>query len=694
MGTSVTAKTAGYERGMKRASKATDKFGRAITRSHTTMGLMVDRLKLIAGTAVAFGGAMIIGRAIMGVEQLNQAMQNSLAIMDNVSKAMRQKMTTAAIEMAKVTVFSATEMAQAYFYLASAGLDAKQAMAALPAVARFAQAGMFDLSRGTDLLTDAQVAYGLASEDAAENLENLTRLGDVLVKANTLAQARVEQFAEALATKAAAKLALFNVPLEEGVAVLAAFALAGVKGAQAGTALSIVVRDMTTKYSKQKQLFKDFNIQMYDQETGALRLIGAIKDIARALSTLDPELRKETLLMMGFTDKSMAFLQVQLQVADQLDAMNEALIEAGETMEQVSRDQMTPFMKGWEKFTATMADVFRALQPAIDEFGRTMEDAADDAARVLKDTREFLDLQDKPVLTPEDAILAQQKRLEEYTRFLEMKLRTTTDPYDAVAVAQLQISEERVVKQQAKVDALTESYERNKAAQEAAAAAQKEVERGIEDELAAKKRAENAERVAAAYKEIRHSADKWFDRTRTQREQYDAMVEQIIRLEALGGFMGMGGDMFQRALDFAAATFDLAGVKRAEDEWASLERAAERYYRSTTTEAEKLAKTMEEIQTLAGAGLLDDDRVKRSMADATADFEKAMEAMRRAAAKEVARDMPTRGLISGTQVGGMAGARVLSAASTAQAKELTELRLIKEAVQELVREQRGGGMQN
>ena len=144
---------------------------------------------------VAAGGVALAG-AIAGLtrsfEQLNQSMNQSLAIMGDVSAAMRGQMTQAAIDVARTTKFSASEAAEAYFFLASAGLSAEQSLAALPQVAKFAQAGMFDLSIATDLATDAQSALGLTVDDSAQNLANLTRVTDVLVKANTLANASVQ----------------------------------------------------------------------------------------------------------------------------------------------------------------------------------------------------------------------------------------------------------------------------------------------------------------------------------------------------------------------------------------------------------------------------------------------------------------------------------------------------------------------
>jgi TP901 family phage tail tape measure protein len=123
--------------------------------------------------------------------------------MGDLTKTMEKDMSDAAREVAKVTTFSAEQAAESFFFLASAGLDAEASIAALPRVAQFAQAGMFDMSRATDLLTDAQSALGLTiRDDAVKNMENMIKVSDVLVRANTLSNATVEQFSTSLTTKA------------------------------------------------------------------------------------------------------------------------------------------------------------------------------------------------------------------------------------------------------------------------------------------------------------------------------------------------------------------------------------------------------------------------------------------------------------------------------------------------------------
>ncbi|MFW6202558.1 MAG: phage tail tape measure protein, partial [Gemmatimonadota bacterium] len=139
------------------------------------VGARMQRIGRTLTTRVTLPLAGMGAAAVKSFADFDDAMTQSLAIMGDVSDAMRQDMAEAARAVARTTTTSATDAAESYFFLASAGLDASQSVAALPQVARFAQAGMFDMSRATDLATDAQSALGLASEDAQDRRLPLDR---------------------------------------------------------------------------------------------------------------------------------------------------------------------------------------------------------------------------------------------------------------------------------------------------------------------------------------------------------------------------------------------------------------------------------------------------------------------------------------------------------------------------------------
>jgi len=324
----------------------------------------------ILGPAVLIAGVVKLARTH---EMFQRSMNQSLAIMGDVSKAMRGDMKNAALEVARVTKFSASEVADSYFYLASAGLSAKESLAALPTVATFAQAGMFNMAQATDLLTDAQSALGKTSNVASENLREMAKLGDILVKANTLANASVEQFSQALTNKAAAAMKVFGIETEQGMAVLAAFADQGIKGSDAGTAFQIVLRDLTTKAITNAKAFAAHKIAVYDA-SGELRNIADImEDVENATEGMSDKLLKATLMEIGFTDKSVAFMAALIGSSQKIREMETALRSASGTMSEVAGKQLTEFQKGLANIKVQALRSATALGWLTDAVGRLMQ---------------------------------------------------------------------------------------------------------------------------------------------------------------------------------------------------------------------------------------------------------------------------------------------------------------------------------
>jgi TP901 family phage tail tape measure protein len=325
----------------------------------------------ILGTFAAIGikaaaitaqvGAAVGVAAVRQFANFDAALTKSTAIMGDLSEAMRKDMSDAAREVAKTTTFSAEQAAEAYFFLASAGLDAEQSIAALPQVAAFAQAGMFDLAQATDLLTDAQSALGLTSENAGENLANMTRLSDVLVKANVLANASVEQFSQALTNKAGAALRTMGKDVEEGVAVLALFADQGVKGVTAGEKLSVMLRDVTRAAAKNTDGFAALGLEVLDSEGNLKNMADVVDEFTRVLGPMSDAQTAATLDQLGLTRAVGDSIRLTLGGADAIREYEAALRDAGGTTADVAAKQLDTFNAQLGLLKSAVGDVLLGL---------------------------------------------------------------------------------------------------------------------------------------------------------------------------------------------------------------------------------------------------------------------------------------------------------------------------------------------
>ena len=355
----------------------------------TTTGMGAAFKKLRTPIGIATGAIVGLGVAVtkLGAD-FEAALSESLAIMGDVSETLRGDMSDAARDVAKATTFSAREAGESYFFLASAGLDAAQSVAALPQVAQFAQAGMFDMARATDLLTDAQSALGLASNDAQQNLANMARISDVLVKANTLANASVSQFSEALTNRAGASLRILNKDVEEGVAVLAAFADQGIKGSMAGEQLSIVIRDLQNASLKNADAFRQAGISVFDS-SGQMRNFGdIIGDLEGRLAGMSDEQVRAELTTLGFQDRSVQALLTLVGTSDAIKDYEANLREAGGTTKEVADKQLNNFnaqlkllqsvitdiaIEMSDKFLPALRDLVEGASGFLDVFGTARE---------------------------------------------------------------------------------------------------------------------------------------------------------------------------------------------------------------------------------------------------------------------------------------------------------------------------------
>ena len=348
------------------------------------LGKVTGKLGGIAKTAgVAFGVALAAGvtKAVRSFVEFEDALNQSTAIM-NVTEQQTIAMAQAAREVGSSSRIGASEAAEAVFFLASAGLDAEQSISALPQVTKFAQAGMFDMSLATDLATDAQSALGLTVKDANKNLENLTRVTDVLVKANTLANASVQQFSESLTNKAGAALKVVGKEIEEGVAVLAAFADRGVKGAEAGEKLNQILRDIPRATAKNSEEFAKLGLNMFDTEGNMKNVADIVEELDSVLGPMSDEMKAATLDQLGLNRGVADAVKILSGAGDQIRIFEDQLRDAGGTTEEVADKQLNSLQGQTEE----LFNKFEVLgQLLVEKFQPALED-------VIESTSRFVDI--------------------------------------------------------------------------------------------------------------------------------------------------------------------------------------------------------------------------------------------------------------------------------------------------------------
>lgn len=303
-----------------------------------------------------------VGLSIKAFADFDSAMTNSLSVMGDVSPKLRSQMEAIARDTAIKLRIPATDAAASYRDLASSGMTAVEAMKALPAMATVSKAGMIDMQRATDMLTDAQTALGLSVRgDAVKNLENLVRVTDVLAAADNAASATIEQFGDALTNRAGAALRAFGKDVEEGVAVLAVLADRGVKGQEAGEGLAIVLRDLQRAAIKEEEAFKRMNVAVFDSDGKMRHTADIIEDLDGAFSGLSDKQKRAELTALGFLDRNIAMILPLLGTSKAIRDYEKDLDNAAGATEKMAQKQLKSFTSGLQEAKREVIDTAISL---------------------------------------------------------------------------------------------------------------------------------------------------------------------------------------------------------------------------------------------------------------------------------------------------------------------------------------------
>jgi len=308
------------------------------------------KLRGLGDTMTSIGGSMLAGGTALAAPLVGAAnsfaefesrMNRSMAVFGDVTSEMRDQMAERAREISELTkgMVASEEAAEGFEFLASAGLEAEQAIAAIKPTARFSQAAQLGLSEATSRLTNAQSALGLAVENPTQNMENMKRVSDALVGAYQSADATVDQFSEALTNKAAARLRSMNVELEEGMALLAGFADQGIKGSKAGERLNILLRDLPKAARENSEAFEQMNISLFDAEGNLRGGADIIRQFEEAVGDLPPEQRSAALAQLGLNQRVSDSLTTLLGMSESIGEYEEEIRSSTGATEELAKSQ-------------------------------------------------------------------------------------------------------------------------------------------------------------------------------------------------------------------------------------------------------------------------------------------------------------------------------------------------------------------
>jgi TP901 family phage tail tape measure protein len=389
MAVTVAINSAWNDRGQRQALAAMRRFERQVkgtggtvsdkTRKQAESAIRMiqsgEKIKAIGQKAAQYGQALtrtvtlpLVSAGALAVNEykkFDQALNEAYAIMDDVDDKTKKQMESTARKVATTTRISHEAAASSYYYLASAGYDAQQSIKALPAVAKFAQAGMFDMETATSLAADTQSALGMRSKDSAKNVKQLTRVTDVFTHANNLANGEVKDFAESMTNKAGPALRVAKKSIEEGTAVLMVLANQGVKGAEAGESLNIFLRDLPRAQNKNEKMWKKLGISVFDAKGKMKNAADIVAMFEKKLGKMSDKEKAATLEMLGINRGAADVTRKLLGTSKSIRNYEKQLKSAGGATETVANKQMNSLASKLDLAKNKLRDMGISVAPSL-----------------------------------------------------------------------------------------------------------------------------------------------------------------------------------------------------------------------------------------------------------------------------------------------------------------------------------------
>jgi len=225
-----------------------DHIGQAANEAERQTKSFAQNMDRIGGRMQGIGTRMTIGittpLAIMGAAILNTAGQfeesmNQVQAFTNATGTEFEALEAQAKDLGATTRFSASEAADGMSFLASAGFNTTEIMAALPDVLQLAVAGSLDLATAADLASNVLTGFGLEASD-------LARVNDTLASAAAQTNTTVRQLGAAMSYVAPIAAAM-GISVEDSAAAIGVLSNAGIQGERAGTAFRGMLAQLDAK---------------------------------------------------------------------------------------------------------------------------------------------------------------------------------------------------------------------------------------------------------------------------------------------------------------------------------------------------------------------------------------------------------------------------------------------------------------
>jgi TP901 family phage tail tape measure protein len=342
----LMAQIQGYISPLKAAIQTTKDFRSEISKA-ASEGKLEEVGQQAGRMGLALSGGFLL--AMMAAARFEKQMSEVGAVVGANSEELG-RLSDAALEAGKDTVFSATEAAKAQAELGKAGLTTAEILGgALTGSLSLASAGSLDLAEAADIAAKAMNIFDLTGRD-------VEHVADVLAAAANKSATDVHELGFALKMGGlAAKNA--DVSLEETVGTLAAFADSALSGSDAGTSFKVMLQMLAAPSTEAAGRMKQLGIQAYDAQgnfVGMAKLAGNLHD---SLKDLTQEQRNEALATIFGSDAMRAATVLYNQGAQGISDYTAKVNDQGAAAEMAAA-KTDNLMGDIERLTGSLETLF------------------------------------------------------------------------------------------------------------------------------------------------------------------------------------------------------------------------------------------------------------------------------------------------------------------------------------------------
>ncbi len=361
------------------ASAQLKKFDSSAKTSTRSVGILDRRMKRLSATSSTlrrnltgvFAG-LSAAIAVRSMVRTISGFEQAMATVRGVTKATGEEfeaLNAKARELGATTVFTGQQAAEGLLFLARAGFDTQESLAAIDATLDLAVAGAIDLGRAADIASNSVKQFNLS---AAETV----RVVDVFVQTTNSANTDVEQLAQAMKLAGPVAGAL-GQSIENTAAAIGALGDAGIQGSLAGTSLRGTMAALLQPTDKAFRALDRLNIELSEVDP-------ATKTITQIFERFSRGQLDAAAAVAIFGRRQAAGALVMAQSTDKIRELTEANEKAAGEAERMANIMQDTLAGSFKALTSAVQELFLATGDAgLTGTLRGMIDTMTEATRIL-----------------------------------------------------------------------------------------------------------------------------------------------------------------------------------------------------------------------------------------------------------------------------------------------------------------------